>query len=150
MLIAPACWSEHAPYGASTKTHTGLNNTLRLHRSWSGCPFDRLVSEIHRLESNSDRLALRIDRRILLSDRPSIHSGHITPAKPLLTAIYGVSTNFIFGTAIFDFGTATFQNGTDTSLRHLHRNLEELIGGVRRGVPCILQVLLVPDRVVSE
>ena len=30
--------------------------------SWSGCPFDRRVSEIHRLILNSDRLELHINR----------------------------------------------------------------------------------------
>ena len=68
---------------------------------------DRLVLRIDRRVSPPDRLVLRIDRRVFPSDRLSVLSGHITPAKPLLTSICGVSANFIFG-------TATFQNGTDT------------------------------------
>ena len=52
-------------------------------RSWSGCPFDRLVSEIHRLVSHSDRLVLRIDRRVSQTDRLGLEIARLfCPFRP--------------------------------------------------------------------
>ena len=37
------------------------------HRLWNIRPFNRLDSEMHRLDSRSDRLVFQIDRRVSLS-----------------------------------------------------------------------------------
>ena len=46
---------------------------------------------------------------------------------------------------------STISYHLSSTLRHLHRHLEEPVGGVRRGVPRrIRQALLAPDWAVSE
>jgi hypothetical protein len=53
-------------YGAMVGCHGTIS-----HQPWNIRPFNRLVLEMHRLDSQSDRLVFQIDRRVSGGDRPA-------------------------------------------------------------------------------